>query len=234
MFFKKGELNSLKLAHYQKNIEMKKFITVCTLSLSCALFAAATIPTVESEEGSGPNSGRTSYTVKNMEASIIWTGRKITGASHTGSMELKENSLEFMGKNLVGGSFVVDMNSIKVRDLSGSSAEKLTRHLKSDDFFGVSNYPESNFTISDVKAGSEKGKYEVTGDLKIKSTTLPISFPVQMTWEGNQAIATAEIKVNRADYDVRYGSGRFFAGLGDRAINDEFRLEVRIVSYVGE
>jgi polyisoprenoid-binding protein YceI len=213
---------------------MKKFIKASVMGIYYALFISATIPTDESEEGSGPNSGRTSYTVKNMEASIIWTGRKITGANHTGSMELKENSLEFMGKDLVGGSFVVDMNSIKVMDLSGSSAEKLTRHLKSDDFFGVSNYPESNFTISDVKAGSEKGEYKVTGDLRIKSTTLPISFPVQLTWKGNQAIATAEIKVNRADFDVRYGSGRFFAGLGDRAINDEFMLEVRIVSYVGE
>ena len=213
---------------------MKKLLKVSALGLSCALFAAATIPEGESNEGSGPNSERTSYTVNNMDASIIWTGGKVIGGSHTGSLELKENSLEFMGKDLVGGSFVADMNTMEVTDLSGSSAEKLNRHLKSDDFFGVSNYPESTFTISDVKAGSEKGEYKVTGDLTIKSTTLPISFPVQMTWEGNQAIASAKIKINRADFDVRHGSGRFFSGLGDRAIKDEFMLDVRIVSYVGE
>ena len=213
---------------------MKKLIKVSTLGLSCALFAAATIPEGESNEGSGPNKGRPGYVVKNMDASIIWTGSKIIGGSHTGSLELKENSLEFMGNDLVGGSFVVDMNSMKVMDLSGSSAEKLNRHLKSDDFFGVSSYPESTFTISDVKAGSEKGEYKVTGNLTIKSTSLPISFPVKMTWKGNQAIATAKVKVNRADFDVRYGSGRFFSGLSDRAINDEFMLDVRIVSYVGE
>ena len=195
------------------------------------MFAAATIPKEGSNEGSGPNSGSTRNIVKNMDASIIWTGGKVIGGSHTGSMELKENSLEFMGKDLVGGSFVVDMNSMKVTDLSGSSAEKLNGHLKSDDFFGVSNYPESTFIISDVKAGSEKEEYIVTGDLTIKSTSLAISFPVQMTWEGNKAIVSAKIKVNRADFDVRHGSGRFFSGLGDRAIKDEFMLDVRIVSY---
>ena len=213
---------------------MKKFIKVSALGLSCALFAAANTPEVESNEGYGPNSESTRNIVKNMDASIIWTGGKVIGGSHTGSLELKENSLEFMGKDLVGGSFVVDMNSMKVTDLSGSSAEKLNGHMKSDDFFGVSNYPESTFIISDVKAGSEKGEYMVTGDLTIKSTSLPISFPVQMTWEGNQAIASAKIKVNRADFDVRHGSGRFFSGLGDRAIKDEFMMDVRIVSYVGE
>ena len=213
---------------------MKKFIKISALGLSCALSLAATIPEEGSNEGSEPTSARTSYTVKNMDASIIWTGGKVIGGSHTGSLELKENSLEFMGKDLVGGSFVADMNTMEVTDLSGSSAEKLNRHLKSDDFFGVSNYPESTFIISDVKAGSEKGEYMVTGDLTIKSTSLPISFPVQMTWEGNQAIASAKIKVNRADFDVRHGSGRFFSGLGDRAIKDEFMMDVRIVSYVGE
>lgn len=213
---------------------MKKLVTVFTLSLSCALFAAATVPEEASKKGSGPSNGRNSYTVNNIDASVIWTGSKITGASHTGTMELKKNSLEFMGKDLVGGSFTVDMNSIKVMDLSSNSAEKLTRHLKSEEFFGVSIYPESTLTISDVSAGSEKGEYKVKGDLTIKSTTLPISFPVQMTWKGNQAIATAKISVNRADFDVRYGSGRFFSGLGDRAINDEFLLEVKLVSYVGE
>ena len=118
-----------------------------------------------------------------MDACIIWTGSKIIGGRHSGSMELKENSNEFMGNDLVDGSFVVDMNSMKVLDLSGSSAEKLNWHLKSDDFLGISNYPESTFTISDVKAGSEKGEYNVTGDLTIKSPSLPISFPVQMTWK---------------------------------------------------
>jgi polyisoprenoid-binding protein YceI len=212
---------------------MKNLHKVSALSIACALSISAAIPGVASDEGSVSKGENTRYTVDNMTASITWRGSKITGGSHYGSVALKENSLEFMGNHLVGGSFVIDMNSMTVTDLSGSSAERLMRHLKSDDFFGVSNYPESTFTITDVNASSELGEYRVAGELTIKSTTLPISFPVQIAWEGNEAVATAKIKVNRADFDVRYGSGRFFSGLGNRTINDEFTLDVKIVSYVG-
>jgi hypothetical protein len=31
--------------------------------------------------------------------------------------------------------------------------------------------------------------------------------------------------INRAKYDVRYGSGSFFQGLGDKLIYDDFTLD---------
>jgi polyisoprenoid-binding protein YceI len=102
--------------------------------------------------------------------------------------------------------------------------------LKSEDFFGVSKYPTSMFKISNVKPGEEADEYHVTGDLTIKSTTLPITFPLVISWDADRAIAKARITMDRADFDVRYGSGRFFEGLGDKAIKDEFTLDVTIVS----
>jgi polyisoprenoid-binding protein YceI len=107
---------------------------------------------------------------------------------------------------------------------------KLEKHLKSDDFFGVSNYPTSTFEISRAEPGEKVGEYVVTGNLTIKSTTLPISFPVTINREAERATAEAKITVNRVDFDVRYGSGRFFDDLGNQAIKDEFTLDVTIVS----
>lgn len=170
--------------------------------------------------------------VKEVDASIVWTGSKITGGGHTGTLDLNESSLEFRGRELAGGSFTADMNSIKSTDLSGNSAERLINHLKSDDFFGVSTHPTSSFKITQVRPSGEPGKYTVTGDITIKSTTRPITFPVQLSWDGNRAVATARIVIDRTEFDVRYGSGRFFDGLGDRAIKDEFSLNVRIVANV--
>lgn len=182
----------------------------------------------------GAHTGKESrYVTSASDATIIWKGWKIIGGSHTGTMALEENVLEFVGKELVGGSFTIDMNAMTTTDLGGSSAEKLIRHLKSDDFFGVATYPTSTFVITEVKKGTEPGVYHVTGDLTIKSTTLPISFPMRMEWDENQATATASISVNRADFDVRFGSGRFFDGLGNSAISDEFLLDVSIVTNVG-
>ena len=44
---------------------------------------------------------------------------------------------------------------------------------------------------------------------------------------------TAEIIVNRADFDVRYNSGSFFSGLGDDLISDEMNITVVLVAQQG-
>jgi polyisoprenoid-binding protein YceI len=211
---------------------MKKSIFVTAITIASTAGTVSIAKAEGSKKSTDSKSEAVSYVVSEMDASIVWSGSKITGSSHTGTMELAENLLEFKGKDLAGGSFVMDMNSMKNTDLSGGSADKLIGHLKSDDFFGVASYPTSEFKITEVKPGTNAGEYHVTGDLTIKSTTLPITFPVNISWEGNRAIASAQIVVNRADYDVRFGSGRFFDNLGNNAIKDEFTLDVKIVSEV--
>ena len=46
----------------------------------------------------------------------------------------------------------------------------------------------------------------------------------------NTVKATADIKIDRTDFNVRYGSGSFFDGLGDKTIYDEFDLMATIVA----
>jgi hypothetical protein len=38
----------------------------------------------------------------------------------------------------------------------------------------------------------------------------------------------ATITIDRTSYDVRYGSGKFFDNLGDKMIEDNFVLDVKI------
>jgi polyisoprenoid-binding protein YceI len=209
---------------------MKNLINYITLiGLALVLMASSYVLEDESEYGKSSEMAA-SHVVLDEASSIIWEGSKIVGGKHIGTIAIEESSLLFNGPELIGGSFVMDMNSIKNSDLDDGSAKKLEGHLKSEDFFGVSEYPTSMFTISDVKPVEEADEYHVTGDLTIKSTTLPITFPVKITWDGERAIAKAKISVDRADFDVRFGSGRFFDGLGNRAIKDEFTLDVTIVS----
>jgi len=40
--------------------------------------------------------------------------------------------------------------------------------------------------------------------------------------------AKASLKIDRTLYDIRYGSNNFFENLGDKAINNEFDLEVTL------
>lgn len=188
---------------------MKK--TVLSLALAIVFGATATATTpVEGEKKE----------VNSETSKVTWKAYKVTG-SHTGTVDLKSGALLFDGDKLTGGEFVVDMPTLISTDLEGEYKGKLEGHLKSDDFFGVANHPTSKLVFTNVKA-SGKNSYEVTGDLTIKGITKPITFDLSVY--GSKATAT--LKVDRAEYDVKYGSGSFFENLGDKTIYDEFDLVV--------
>lgn len=155
------------------------------------------------------------------ESNITWKGYKVTG-EHEGTIALKEGSLIFDGKELTGGTFTIDMTSITVTDLKDDSKGKLEGHLKSDDFFGIEKFPIATFKITKVEGNN--GKYNVTGDLTIKGITNTNTFVMNIA----ENSATAAVKIDRSKYDVRYGSTSFFDGLKDKAIYDEFDLNVNL------
>lgn len=158
---------------------------------------------------------------------ISWKGYKVTGQHH-GKVMLKDGDLKFENNKLVGGSFEIDMATITCEDLQGGGAQRLVGHLKSEDFFGVEKYPTAKFVIT--KASEAKpGEYRIKGDLTIKSTTKPISFDAQISEKDGKKMAIANIKIDRSEYDIRYGSGSFFEDLGDKTIYDEFDLTVNLV-----
>ena len=154
------------------------------------------------------------------KSSLTWTGKKVTG-SHYGSIMLKSGWLKVESNKLVGGEFVVDMTTIIDEDLSGEMKAKLEGHLKSDDFFGVEKHPESTLKVNSSEAINSSG-FKVKGDLTIKGITHPISFDAKKM--GSKYVAT--IVVDRSKYDVKYGSETFFGNLGDKAIYDDFTIEV--------
>jgi polyisoprenoid-binding protein YceI len=158
--------------------------------------------------------------VNTSTSKVTWKAYKVTG-SHTGTVDLESGSLQFEDDKLTGGEFVVDMSSLVSTDLEGEYKGKLEGHLKSDDFFGVATHPSAKLVFTSVVSNG-KNSYEVTGDLSIKGISKPVTFDVSVY--GSKATAT--MKVDRAQYDVRYGSGSFFENLGDKTIYDEFDLVV--------
>ena len=156
--------------------------------------------------------------IKTDKSKVVWKGYKVTG-SHEGTIGIQSGFLDFNGNKLIGGEFVIDMNSINTTDMQGEYKEKLDRHLKSGDFFSVEEFPTAKLVFKKVKK-SGKGSYKVTGDLTIKGKTNPVSF--DMSVNGNKA--TASLKIDRTKYDITYKSASFFESLKDKAIYDEFDL----------
>ena len=165
-------------------------------------------------------------TAKTKTSDIVWTGKKV-GGQHTGNIAFEQSELLFEKGQLSGGSFTVNMNSMTCSDLEGEYHDKLIRHLKSDDFFSVETYPTARFVITSVKSlGSDR--YEVTGDMTIKGKTNQETFETEVSTIGKTVTATSKAIIDRSKYNVKYGSGSFFEGLGDNLIYDDFELDITI------
>ncbi|RFS27008.1 YceI family protein [Chitinophaga silvatica] len=193
-----------------------------------------TAPTVV-KEGNKPTKTEIAkpsvFQVNVTESKVNWTGRKVTG-HHEGTINISDGKLELDNNVLKSGNFSIDTRSILVTDLkdAGSNA-KLLGHLKSEDFFSVEKFPAANFVTTNI-TNKGNGSYDITGNLTIKGITNPISFPATVTIEGSKLTAKAAIKVDRTKYNIKYGSKSFFEGIGDKAIYDDFDLDVVLVATV--
>lgn len=157
------------------------------------------------------------------KSNLHWVGEKLTG-KHEGDIKLKEGNIVIDGKQIKGGKFVIDMNSINVTDLQGKGKAGLEGHLKNDDFFATDKFPTATIEFKKVAKVSDNVT-RVTADLTIKDITAPVTF--DLTTEGKTAKGT--VKVDRTVYGVKYGSKNFFEGLGEKAINDDFTVDVTLV-----
>jgi len=115
----------------------------------------------------------------------------------------------------------MDINSIDVGN------ERLDGHLKSEDFFYASEYPEATFKSNAAKKLSD-GVYEVTGDLTIRGVTKSITVNVQWmgTSEGRMGRRggfEVVFTVNRHDFGISYGPG---------VLGDQVRLTMAMEGVV--
>ena len=150
---------------------------------------------------------------------LNWEGTK-PGGAHNGTVALKSGGLLIEDGKLSNGEFVIDMNTITNLDMKGTEgAGKIEGHLKNEDFFDIAVYPTAKFVITKVK--EVNGKLAVTGNLQIKNVTKSITIPATISSENGVTVFTSEtFNVDRADFNVKYGSKKFFEGLKDKFIAD--------------
>ena len=161
-----------------------------------------------------------------------WHAEKVTG-KHDGTVKVSGGTIIVDGAKLVGGTIEVDMTSIDDLDMQGEYHDKLVGHLKSDDFFSVANHPKAILVIKKAEAIKDKKGAEnmtITADLTIKGITKGITFPAIVIIKKGEVTANADLNIDRTKYDIKYGSKSFIEGIGDKAINDEFNLKVRVVA----
>lgn len=161
---------------------------------------------------------------------VMWTGSKPAG-QHNGVIRDIAGNFQVNEKDeIVGGKFILDLRTIEDQDLSpGDGKEKLENHLKSPDFFHVEKYPQAFFQITELKAQEgDNYNHMVSGNLRIKDSTLNISFPAMISREEGKIMAkTPPFTIDRTKWGIKYRSGAI-GTIKDKLINDEIGLELNI------
>lgn len=231
--FKVENLNFSKIT----KLKMKSI-----LNLSFALFLSVAIFSCKDKAANAADATQTAavaegakYTVAPDAAKISWEGSK-PGGKHVGTINVSSGDVTVANGAVTSGSFVIDMNSITVTDLTGDDKAGLEEHLKgtgaegADDFFSVTKFPTAKFDIVSVTPTTEGGVNSmVKGNLTIKDVSKEISFPANITvTDGSVVVTSNAFNINRTDWGIKYGSKSFFKDLGDKFIDDNIVIQIMV------
>lgn len=184
-----------------------------------------------SEAGEALTSGAKQYQVNTAESKIMWEGAKIN-KKHNGTINLTSGSLSVDDGVIEAGEFTVDMSSLSNQDMQpGDMKDKLESHLKSADFFDVEQFPTAKFQITKISnlEGDANATHLVYGNLTMKNITKEIGFKANVDVSpSGVSVVTPPFTIDRSEWDVRYGSDKFFDDLKDNAINNEIGLQVNL------
>lgn len=143
------------------------------------------------------------------ESTIFWRGTHIVGNNgHEGTLKfLSGNVTQSANGKITGGSFVIDMNSIKNTDEEDEKGRKnIEEHLKSNDFFDVKKYPTATFTIIKIDPTTLPNKYAVTGDLLMKGISNRIVFTALINQNKEAISVKADYTLIRTLWGITYKS----------------------------
>lgn len=170
------------------------------------------------------------------ESSLLWeTGKTmVANYKNQGSIDISEGRFIIEEGQIKEGSIVFDMTSLKVITMTTRGANaNLEKHLKSDDFFSVEEYPQAELTIypsSIVNDDEMSMLYDLKASLKIKGIIQDIELPVMVYQVNDQVIVEGTASLDRTLWDIRYGSDKFFDNLADNVIDDFFTVAFKVVA----
>ena len=217
---------------------MKQLPSFCLLTLAATLAIvgcsnpADDVAKAEVTEASEetPNVGATETSVENVktfvlgdDSTINFLGSKAVGGEQPGGFKQFVGQLNVADGKLVaeGSKIVIDMDSTWTK-----AGDRLTNHLKNEDFFDAPNFPTSTFAATGIEA--DGGGQKVTGNLSLHGVTKSISFPAAVKVSDDKVSLHAEFAINRFDFGIE------FPGQADNLIREEVVLTLDVKATPGE
>lgn len=187
--------------------------------------AAATVqegevtPAAETAEPAPENAAAVETLAFSNEGSTIgFVGSKVTG-SHEGEFNEFSGNIEFNPSDATASQIEVTIQTASLV----ADEERLTEHLKSEDFFNVAAIPTATFRSTSIVAGAEgDATHTITGVLNMHGEENTISFPAKVVVADDSVSASAEFSINRSEFGMSY------PGMQDNLIRERVVIKFEI------
>ncbi|MDQ3070057.1 MAG: YceI family protein [Acidobacteriota bacterium] len=174
------------------------------------------------------------WTIDSSHTSAHFTVRHMLVSTVPGQLGPVAGWVRYDGKN--PSSLAVNV-AIDVTGINTQNAGR-DRHLRTDDFFLVEQFPDITFVSKRVE-GVSNGRFKLVGDLTIRGVTKEVALDVDgphgpVVRAANQAPivgASATTTINRKDYGVKYGA---LIEAGGAVVSDEVKITINIEARKGQ
>jgi Uncharacterized conserved protein len=209
---------------------MKKLIF--TLAIAAVFASCQSGPEGETAQTQDTQAAATGtgdqFMIDTANSTIGFLGTKPVG-THTGIFSPTEGKLTLSDGKITAGSFVIDINSMKITDegIDAETSGKLRGHLLSPDFFEAEKYGTAKFEITncEIVTGDSNATHRISGNLTLKDSTKNVTFPAKVSVTDNVLSATADFNIDRTQWGLFYGNDK---SLGDKFIYPEVKIKLNI------
>lgn len=143
---------------------------------------------------------------------IEFVGKKTDG-KHDGGFKTVKGTVSVPGGDFAKAKITVEIDTESIY----SDDDKLTKHLKSPDFFNVAKHKTAKFVSKKIVKDGDK--YTITGDLTLNGKTESIEIPATVSNDGGKINLKSEFAIDRTKFGMTYGKGK---------INDQVDLKLAI------
>lgn len=203
------------------------FAAACKSEIDNKPAATVSEPAAVEQEVAEVEQALTQIAFEKEGSTIEFVGAKVTGDHPGGFTEWSGTASVNEKGQLVAVNFEVDTASVFSDD------DRLTGHLKNEDFFDVEKYPKSRFVSTAITENAVDGAtHTVKGNLELRGVTKEIQFPATISVVDGKLTASSEFTLKRADFNITY------KGKADDLIKEEvlmklnFRAEMPKVGVV--
>jgi len=174
---------------------------------------ATALPAMPAPPANGAN-----YSFSQDNSTVEFVGAKVT-QKHDGKVGSFRGVVQLIESDPTKSSVQVelDLDSVNVDE------PRLTKHLKSPDFFDVARFPKATFKSTSIRAGGDdSATHTVAGNLDLHGVTKQIAFPARIKVNAEVVQVEAEFSINRKDFGSNY------PGMADDLIKNDVLVLLKL------